>query len=343
MSNKSKEIQEYLKQSFELYSYFKGGLSDVIPLAPLHIYIEPTNICNLNCLHCARWSIKRKLQHMELSVFTEAINQIKKVGWNPRITLTGQGEPLLHREIMDFVRLAHDNGIFVSIISNGTVLTEELGVKLIKAGLDRMQFSFDSVDKKVYEGIRRGSNYEKTLKNILDFVALNEKMGHPCYVSIASVQSKKVADKKEEFVKFWEKYPVDNVFLAPLSNLQGKSNLKDQAKNQGERQLCILPWLSMSIKTDGSIVGCAHDYNDSYVLDKVVDSDIKEVWNGKKIKFLRSSLLKQEFEFFKKIEHNCEECNNYCIGYGLDDYLKDYFMRLEKNLEPLFVGFDDKS
>lgn len=338
MEKKSKKIQEYLKQSFELYSYFKNGLSEIMPLAPLHIYIEPTNICNLNCLHCARWAIKRKLQHMKLPVFTEAISQIKKAGWNPKITLTGQGEPLLHKEIVDFVKLVKQNGLFVSIICNGTVLTEELGLRLLKAGLDRMQFSFDSVDKEIYESVRRGSNYEKTLKNILDFAELNEKMGHSCYVSISSVQSKKVAEQKEEFVKFWEKYPIDNVFLAPLSNLQGKSNLKDQAKKHGARQLCILPWLSMSIKTDGSIVGCAHDYNDSYVLSKVGDSDIKEVWNGEKIKFLRGSLLKNEFEFFKKIGHNCEECNNYCIGYGLDDYLEDYFLRLEKNLEPFFTG-----
>lgn len=336
------KIQEYLRKSFEMYTYLTEGLDIDNPFSPGHIYVEPTNACNLNCLHCARPSIHRPLVFMETGVFENILLQLEKASWNPKLTLTGQGEPLLHKDIFEFIKKAKAKGFFVSMITNATLLTEEKAMAMIESGLDRVQFSFDSIDKSVYEKIRRGSNFDKTLANILKFLEINENKGHPCYASVSSVQSEEVALGKEEFVAFWKKYPIDNVFLSPFSTLQGKSELKSQGKKEGQRQLCILPWLEMSIKADGSIVACPHDYDDAYVIGAIPNDSIPLAWNGEKMKVLRKAIIDENFSFFTSINHNCEECNNCYIGYGLDDYLKDYFLRMEKNLEPYFLKYDKK-
>ena len=337
----SEQIQEFLKKSFELYDYFKQSISDSVPFSPQHIYIEPTNLCNLNCQHCARSSIKRKMVLMSNNVFTAVLAQLKQAGWQVKITLTGQGEPLLHKNIVGFVKQAKEKGLFVSIITNGTALTKELGEKLIGAGLDRIQFSFDSVVKETYENIRRGANFEKTLASILQFLETNEKAGHPCFVSVASVQSEKPAKEKDVFLEFWKKHPVDNVFLAPLSSLQGKSEISNQAKHQVKRQICVLPFLNMSVKADGNVVGCPHDYDNVYVIGNVLENNLADIWNSERMCYLRKSIMESQFDYFQNIGHDCESCNNYAIGYGLDDFLKDYFLRLEKNLEPYFTKNKD--
>ncbi|MCG2689719.1 radical SAM protein [Candidatus Parcubacteria bacterium] len=337
----SKQIEEFLKKSFELYDYFKSGASEQVPFSPQHLYIEPTNLCNLNCQHCARSSIKRKMVLMPNNVFQAVLGQLKKTNWQVKITLTGQGEPLLHQNILEFVKTTKEKGFFVSIITNGTVLTESLGEALIKAGLDRIQFSFDSVVKETYESIRRGANFEKTLGNILRFLEINEKLCHPCFVSISSVQSEKPAKEKDIFLEFWKKRLVDNVFLAPLSSLQGKSEMSNKAKTAGKRQACVLPFLNISVKADGNVVGCPHDYDNAYIVGNVLENDLADIWNNEKMRFLRNAILEGKFDYFKNIGHDCENCNNCFIGYGVDDFLKDYFLRMEKNLEPYFTKNKD--
>lgn len=334
MKSHSKKLQNYLRNSFNTYEYFKYGLSENMPFLPDHILIEPTNICNLSCMYCTHWSMKRKKKMMINSVFSKIVSQLENMNWKPKLTLVGHGEPLLHPQIIEFIKLAKPVSFSTSVITNGTVLNENLSEELIKSGLDRIQFSFDTIDKTLYEKARQGANFEKTLKNILKFIEINDKLKHPVYVSISSVQSKEVAKQNTKFLNFWKKYSMDNVYFPPLNNFHGNSRLSKDAKHHGRKQICTVPWTVLIIKADGNVTGCVTDYDDSYVIGNIMQDNLAELWNNEKMKYLRSSLIKKDFAYFKKIGHDCEKCNNSLIGCGLDDYLKTYFLYLEKFLMP---------
>jgi radical SAM protein with 4Fe4S-binding SPASM domain len=62
-------------------------------------------------------------------------------GFSPAITLFG-GEPLLHGDIIDVVRLIKDGGLRVNLITNGTLLARNAR-GLVEAGLDEIIFSLD--------------------------------------------------------------------------------------------------------------------------------------------------------------------------------------------------------
>jgi MoaA/NifB/PqqE/SkfB family radical SAM enzyme len=58
----------------------------------------------------------------------------------------GMGEPLFHRRITDMVRLAAETVPFVELLTNGTLLTEEMSSGLLEAGLTKLWISIDSLD-----------------------------------------------------------------------------------------------------------------------------------------------------------------------------------------------------
>ena len=59
------------------------------------IYIEITNICNLNCIFCPE--TKRNKEFMSIQKFEEVIKKINK--YTKLVALHVKGEPLLHNEL----------------------------------------------------------------------------------------------------------------------------------------------------------------------------------------------------------------------------------------------------
>jgi len=182
------ELEEYLKNELEIYCNLKNP-TPVVPFIPSNVYIEPTTSCNLNCLFCARENFTRDIGFMSLEDFKQIINKFIEEDFHPPITITGQGEPLLHKANTSMIEYAKEKQFNVSLISNSTLLTEKNIDKLIKVGLDRFQTMFDSIDKTEYENLRRNSNYDEKKLRLINFIEKNNEMGHPIFISLGLVQT----------------------------------------------------------------------------------------------------------------------------------------------------------
>lgn len=217
--SQSKNISLYLKKYCELSNILvkmnEQDLSDKdLHLAsPLKIYIEPTNRCNLSCSFCARDNMKRSITSMDINMF---INIIDALPENVTICLTGNGEPLLNNKIYDMIQIASNKQMDTYLITNGTVLTDENIKKLAHSGLKRVQFSFDSLDKKTYEMTRRGANFEKTLLKILKFIKYVRSNNINMYISIMSVMTDEVKEHVDYARDFWSQLPIDNYGSSPI-------------------------------------------------------------------------------------------------------------------------------
>ena len=86
------------------------------------IYIEITNVCNLNCSFCQK--IDRQLEFMNVETFKTIIKNIKE--YTDYIYLHVKGEPLLHKDIYNFIDIAGKEGLKVNITSNGTILNHKI-------------------------------------------------------------------------------------------------------------------------------------------------------------------------------------------------------------------------
>lgn len=91
-----------------------------VDYTPLHIYVEPTNECNLNCAHCMRDLMTRQTGFMDTDLYAGVIGQASDMGieW---VYLFGDGEPLLHPDIEQMVELARYVGVKTRVHTNGTL------------------------------------------------------------------------------------------------------------------------------------------------------------------------------------------------------------------------------
>src|ERR1700722_16719967 len=87
------------------------NLAEAVPLpAPLTVYVEPTNKCNLSCDFCPQ-SLEDyedrtgPRQHMTLSLYAKVMAEIEALGIKS-LKLYFFGEPLLHPQIAEMVALA---------------------------------------------------------------------------------------------------------------------------------------------------------------------------------------------------------------------------------------------
>lgn len=126
-------------------------------------YIELTRKCNLRCKHCLNDSGTEILNVLSQEKMMKLIKELADSGLQ-EVRFTG-GEPLLFPKIIDIIKIAKDNGLFVSIGTNATLIDEELAKKLKDAGLKKAIVSIDGTEQK-HDSIRGKGTYQKTLKAI---------------------------------------------------------------------------------------------------------------------------------------------------------------------------------
>ena len=141
------------------------------------IYVEPTDLCNLNCTICIRNCWDETLGRMSQSTFDRILAGLEELSTKPTIFFGGMGEPLFHPNTIDWVAAAKSSGFRVELITNGTTLTEKRSRQLIEAGLDMLWVSIDGASPDSYADVRLGAELSKVLANLDRFRQLR-RGGH---------------------------------------------------------------------------------------------------------------------------------------------------------------------
>jgi MoaA/NifB/PqqE/SkfB family radical SAM enzyme len=126
--------------------------------------IELTTRCPLECSMCIRAGTDNwQHQDMLLEDFKKILPYLNDV---ETVVLEGWGESLLHRNILDCVRLAKAEGPRVGFVTSGMGLTQERVSGLINAGVDFMGFSLAGTTPEVHDRIRKNSSLVEILQAI---------------------------------------------------------------------------------------------------------------------------------------------------------------------------------
>ncbi|MBP6919668.1 MAG: radical SAM protein [Candidatus Omnitrophica bacterium] len=318
-----RQVKRYLDQ-FEYIQH----ISDTAPFFPQHVHIEPTNLCNLRCIHCIQEQMKRTRGLMEWKVYKKVIDEIGPIGC--AITLDVQGEPLLHPRIVDMVAYAKKSGCHVSLLTNGTRMTRALASDLIHLKLDRVVFSFEGISKTIYEKIRVRAKYDTVLRNILGFLKMNEQNGHYTHVCISAVMTDEFKKYAKRFEKNMYLLPVDKVFLNPLLTMLNEAgtaaqiDLKSLQKPlpQSKWPVCRVPWEDITVNWDGEVCLCPVDFDVRWSLGNVRNTSLRRMWNNKKSKAFRRAHLDRDYSQIEKNGTICSGCN--CLWSDEYNILKDY-------------------
>jgi MoaA/NifB/PqqE/SkfB family radical SAM enzyme len=126
-------LPEMSAGGYRLAQYLlRGGL--------LNINLEVTKRCNARCDFCDYWEEKAT---PELEDYVPVVRHLNPLS----VSLTG-GEPFLRRDLADLIASLRKSFrfLFISLITNGSLLTLERGLQVWEAGLDEFSISLDYPD-----------------------------------------------------------------------------------------------------------------------------------------------------------------------------------------------------
>jgi cyclic pyranopterin phosphate synthase len=168
-----------------------------------YLRISLTDRCNLSCLYCnPDNSAYAKLLKQNILTFDELLRLIKIFGGAEirKIRFTG-GEPLARKDVFDFLsdvkKLKDEFNFEIGITTNATLLNSNVH-RLKEAGIERLNFSLDSLQKEKFYRITK----QDKLNSVLDAIREAKLLGFSP-LKINSVVIKGINDDELiDFVNF---------------------------------------------------------------------------------------------------------------------------------------------
>lgn len=321
--------------------------------APFYIRIKPTNICNHHCSYCTygsgdteeKTNNRDKIDHKDSipwEKMQEILGDMVDMGIKA-VTFSGGGEPLTYPHIVECAKICEKNGIDLSLITNGQLLSGARAEAFYNAKWIRV--SFDSPIAREYTSLRglREKDFDEVVSNIGNFA---KNKSDSCTLGINFVISNANCEHVYEAALFLKKLGVDNVkFAAVIENEKGYHNkikknvirqihdaiddLEDdtfQIFNNYENDCedknfksqpfstCYTCRLVTVIAADKKVYLChTRAYDSGAVVGVLDDQSFKELWFSEE--------TKKVFERLDPIK----DCRNFCVYENRNEIIQSYY------------------
>ena len=252
------------------------------------IYIEITNICNLNCEFCP--TLNRDRKSMTIDEFKSIILKIKN--YTNHIYLHVKGEPLMHKDIDSILKIANENNLFVNITTNGRLLDKKLDI-INNNKIRQINISLHS-----YNNINEIDNLLNTIDKIENsYISLRlwNNLDNSDIIKLLENHYKKdivLTNKRFTITK--------NIFIDKDKRFNWPNINKDIISEYGT---CKGGKNQLAILVDGTVVPCCLDNDGIINLGNIFDQKLEDILNSDKYKNIIN-----EFNNNKLVEDLCKRC-----------------------------------
>ena len=258
---------------------------DRAPRMPEIVQIESTNICNAKCVFCPRDDMHRRQGIMSVDLFRKIVDECVELGIT-HVRMHNYGEAFIDKKLVEKVRYAKQQGIKeVGMISNGSLITDQIARGMIDAGLDAINISVDASGKEVFESTRIGLKYDKVIGNIERLVRLRAESGKRRPKLILSFVRQNNSADEQAFIEHWRAI-ADKIHVTDLHNWAGTLN-----KESDVNYPCYRPWLTFTVLWDGRVSLCCADFDGKIILGDLNTHSIAEIWNAEAYRDVRRQHL----------------------------------------------------
>jgi radical SAM protein with 4Fe4S-binding SPASM domain len=260
---------------------------------PHLVELNITELCNRTCSFCPRaWDYPNQNLNMTLSIADLIAQQC--IGFTDNIHLVGRGEPLLHPEFLDIVRIFSKN-FSVKIVTNGDKL-------------------YDYIDE---------------LDNILDLQSKNHTITICLYDDDNQYNHFKLLYSKYNDVKLYKTYDTGNNLtddtLAKQQWLTNRAGAMPVNRLKNKNAPCYLPVNRVYIDYDGSVNLCCHDWKYKTVYGDIKKTSIATIWNNDLLNIKRKLVAGD-----RSCTNECSNCDvvDDPLKYIYNDYLDKQNLRI---------------
>ncbi len=312
-----------------------SSLNEMLPLpAPLGLCIEPTNRCNMSCRFCPKHldefpEVVGGLRFIDFTLFEKVIHDVKSMGCQlVNLNLYGDGEPFLHKRLLDMIRYAAKMQVAKNIIvtSNGSAINEKNAEALLDSGLTHLRVSIYGVDENFHRHIT-GSNITpvQVHANIERLRKMRDARGNQLpNIYVKMIGTSETHSQIDQFRAMysgladevnvenpinWNGYngndlvgALDPEHTFDLTTVQGWHAQKGQPNRQ--KQVCTTPFLSLNVKSDGVVTICIVDWNKGTAVGDITMESLAEIWHGERLRDFR----RMHIENRRSENPSCKNC-----------------------------------
>jgi radical SAM protein with 4Fe4S-binding SPASM domain len=143
------------------------------PAGPFEVVWNFTYQCNLRCKHCyedAGGKKRAELSTEEAKQVLDILSKLSGIGL-PALSLSG-GEPLAREDFFELVAYAKNRVSYVSIASNGTLITPEIAKRIREEKVDYVEISIDGASSQIHDDFRGVSGaFKRAMAGVENCVA----------------------------------------------------------------------------------------------------------------------------------------------------------------------------
>jgi MoaA/NifB/PqqE/SkfB family radical SAM enzyme len=161
-----------LAEGANLLRCYASQVAPVRPARPVSVNLIVTGRCQSRCAACDVWQRPRRADELTVAEIARLAGEIAALG--PRFVAISGGEPLLRPDLAAIVAALAARGLRVQLTTAGVGLTPRRAAELRAAGLARVTFSVDALDRGRYEQIRGVDWLEPVLGNLRALVAAGD-------------------------------------------------------------------------------------------------------------------------------------------------------------------------
>lgn len=218
------------------------------------VEIEINSACNMACSYCPNSVTKRKESgEMSIETYGLIIDQLVDIGFRGRISYDFYNEPLLCRNLENFVALTSEKlpKCKIIIYTNGSRLTEEKLSSLVEKGVCEFVVTEHESTQKQHD----------FFSNV--YQGLNEKL------------KRYILFQKFSEIKLYNRAGI-------LEHLGPGENLLP----------CQIPANIMTITLKGNVLPCFEDFHQFHEMGNVHQTHLRDIWKGEKYEQFRLDLAK---------------------------------------------------
>lgn len=134
---------------------------------PLNLGFDVSSVCNIKCIFCLAETGRKLRSDQEAFREPEWLDHFSEILPYINIGIFSSYEALLNPNFDQFVKKMRSHFTPFQVFTNGNALTPETSEFLLQSGLRSVWCSFHAAEKATYEGIMRGSDYDKVLQNLM--------------------------------------------------------------------------------------------------------------------------------------------------------------------------------
>ena len=305
------------------FLYSRISRSPAHHFLPVALAVEPTTSCNLRCPECPSGlrSFTRPTGMLRKEMFEKLMAEVGDTLMY--LTFYFQGEPFLHKDFLQMVRMATEKRVYTSTSTNAHYLNYENAVATVRSGLDRLIVSIDGTTQEVYRQYRVGGKLDKVLEGTRNILRAKKELGsatpHVIFqFLVVKPNEHQMTDVRRlarelgvdelrfktaqiyDYEEGSDLIPENDHYSRYTKAADGKWKIKNRLIDH-----CWKMWHSAVVTWDGIVVPCCFDKDAEYRMGNVSEKSFGEVWYSDTYKKFRHTLIggRKNIEMCK----NCTE------------------------------------